>query len=432
MRIALLIPGTCEAFYCENCLRDLELFEALQRLGHEAVLVPLYLPLTADAARRPGEAPLFFGGLNVYLGERTVLGRREPAWLRRMLNWRRLLRWAARASSLTSPRDLGESTLSMLQGRHAYLVRELERLVRWLADEGRPDAVVLSTVLLAGLGRGIRERLGVPVAALLQDEDAFLDALPEEFGPPAWRAVAEGAGGLDLLIAVSSYFRDVMVRRLGLAPGRVRAVRMGLDPSGYGPAAGPPGPPVVGFLSPAVRNKGLDLVWEAVRGLREEPPLAGLRLRASGGQAVGSREFLRDLKRRIRRAGLGEAVEFLPNFGRPRRQEFLRSLTVLAVPLRQPEAFGMWALEALASGVPAVGPRHGGLVEIAEATGGVRLVEPGDPDALRQALRDLLLGPDEARRIGLAGRRAVLERFTADRAAREVVAALEDLAAGRS
>jgi glycosyltransferase involved in cell wall biosynthesis len=423
MRIVFLIPGTCEAFYCENCLRDLDLAEALEGLGHTVRLVPLYLPLTAEGGT-PGEGPIFFGGISVYLTERSEWLRRAPLWLRRALDSRRLLRWAARAVGLTSPQDLGESTLSMLRGEHGHQARELERLAGYLAEQEGADAVVLSNGLLVGLVRRLKEVLRAPVAVLLQDEDSFLDALPEAYSRPAWEAVAARAADVDLFIAGSDHFRGVMIGRLGVAPDRVRVVRPGINPATYEEASGRPDPPVVGFLSPALHEKGLDLLVEAVLALREEPGLEGLRLRVTGGETAGSRPFLRGLKARLRRSGHEDAVEFLPNLGRADRQAFLRGLSVLSVPARRPEACGLWVLEALASGVPVVAPRHGGPVELIEATGGGVLIEPGSRAALCDGLRHLLLAPDEARRLGRQGRRAVLERFTADAAAQGLGAVL--------
>ena len=47
MRFMLLTPGTGH-FYCGSCLRDHALGNALQRLGHEVSVVPLYLPLVLE------------------------------------------------------------------------------------------------------------------------------------------------------------------------------------------------------------------------------------------------------------------------------------------------------------------------------------------------------------------------------------------------
>ncbi len=422
MRIVQLIPGTCDAFYCENCLRDFHLLDALKRLGHEVHMVPLYLPLTADDAASPTDSPIFFGGVNVYLQQKSGLFRRTPRWLDRAFDSRRLLRWAAKKSSMTSAADLGETTLSMLRGEHGRQAKELDRLVAYLAGyEDRPDIVALSNALLLGLARRTKERLGVSIACLLQDEDTFLDGLPEPYGEEAWAAVRERAADVDLFVASSRYYRRVMIERLGLPPERVHAVHGGIDPAGYEVAESPPEPPVVGFLSPAIPEKGLDLLVDAWHTLRQDERLANLKLRAAGGETVGSHPFLEDLRERIDGWGLADEVEILPNLGRPERLEFLRSLSVLAVPIRQGEAFGTYVLEALASGVPVVEPRHGAVAELVEATGGGLLVEPNDPAALAEGLKELLLDPDRARQLAARGRQAVLERFTMDRAAGELV-----------
>ena len=52
--------------YCGNCFRDNALVTEFRRSGHDALMVPLYLPLTLDEANQAEGTPIFFGGLNVY------------------------------------------------------------------------------------------------------------------------------------------------------------------------------------------------------------------------------------------------------------------------------------------------------------------------------------------------------------------------------
>lgn len=419
MRIAHLMPGTCNVFYCENCLRDSGLAEAWRAAGHETFLVPLYLPIRSDGRAGEGESPLFLGGINIHLQEKFALFRRTPRWFDRLLDRRRLLRWAARRASMTSASSLGGTLLSMLRGDEGRQAKEVRRLIAYLAER-RPEVVLLSDALLAGLARPIRERTGAAVVCLLQDEDAFVDALPTREREEAWALLRRCAAEVSAFAAPSEYYRGVMAERLAVAPERIALVRYGLCLDGYAPASVPPRPPVLGFLGAVEPAKDLAALLEALALLRKRPGLEDLRLRAVGGAAPGGAPLLDAAQRRAAAEGLAEAVEFLPNLPRPERQAFLRGISVLAVPTRQPAAYGAYILEALASGVPAVVSRHGGAVELIEATGGGVLVEPGDALALADALEPLLADAARARALGARGRAAVIERFDIRRSAQDL------------
>jgi glycosyltransferase involved in cell wall biosynthesis len=383
--------------------------------------LPLYLPPLADAGEAPEATPVFFGGINVYLQQKWALFRRAPRWVDRLLNARPLLRWASRKSDMTSAHDLGPATLSMLRGEHGRQVKELDKLVEFLAAGEPPDAVSLSNALLAGLARRIREALGVPLVCWLQDEDAFLDGLGEAHAAESWRTLAERARDIDAFLATSRYYADVMTRRLALPAERVHVVPIGIDPADYHPPDAPPQTPTVGFLSKLCEDKGLDTLVEAFIALKRRPGLEAARLKLTGGKSAAERPLLDSLAGRLADAGLDGDVEFQESFDRPERIGFLRSLSALSVPTRQGEAFGLYVVEALACGVPVVVPDHGAFPELVAATGGGLLCRPNDPQALADALAELLTDPARAGEMGRAGRRAVLDRFTARRAADDFV-----------
>lgn len=77
-----------------------------------------------------------------------------------------------------------------------------------------------------------------------------------------------------------------------------------------------------------------------------------------------------------------------------------------------PELLGQTLLEGMACGVPAVCTDVASMPEV--VVNGVTgfVVPPNDPEALRERLLWLREHPDEARAIGEAGRRRVLEKFT--------------------
>jgi len=91
------------------------------------------------------------------------------------------------------------------------------------------------------------------------------------------------------------------------------------------------------------------------------------------------------------------------------------------------EAFGVAYVEAMAAGVPAIGSLgEPGPEEIAAAGGGIRLVAPGDPEALAAELRGLLDEPRWRRELGREARATVETSFTWPRCGEATVAAYEE------
>jgi glycosyltransferase involved in cell wall biosynthesis len=430
MRIIQLTPGAGGDFYCENCLRDGTVVRTIRARGHDMLMVPLYLPLRVEQAVPGAQAPMFFGGINVYLQQRWSLFRHTPRWLDALLDSRALLRRVARKAGMTKSSVLGESTLSMLRGADGLQVKELDRLVDWLADQPRPDVVCLSNALLSGLIPRIRERLGAPVVCTLQDEDGFIDALGPPYAEKAWELLRGLAKQTGAYIAVSRYYADVMRRRLDVPEGKVHAVLNGLDATEYAPATLPPDPPAVGFLSQMAESKGLELLVEAFIRLKRTGQFGSLKLRIAGGRTDADEACIARASKRLKDEGVVEDAEFLDTFDAQGKREFLRSLSVMSVPTIKGEAFGLFVLEALACGVPVALPRHGAFVELVESTGGGVLCESNDADALASALAGLLDDPDKARGLGAAGREAVLRDLTAERQAEGVLEVFESIAKG--
>ena len=431
MRIVQLTPGSGGTFYCENCLRDGAMIPAMRRAGHDALMVPLYLPPYLDTPHAGPDAPVFFGGVNVYLQQKCRLFRTTPRWLDRLFDRPGLLRWVGRRAGMTSPRSLGETTLSMLRGEHGRQVKELRRLVEWMQQDGRPDVVVLSNALLVGLVRQIKQSLGAAVVCLLQDEDAFLDDLPSPYRRDSWETLLRRAGEVDAFVSPSRYYAEHMARRLALAAEAIHVVPVGLDPAGYAPARRPPERPAIGFLSPVSRVKGLETLVEAFARLKDAGGFERLRLRIAGGNSGAEKPFLREMRRRLDRRGLSGEVDFLPALDRRERIDFLQSLAVLSVPTRRPEAFGLFVLEALACGVPVVLPEHGAFPELVRATGGGRLCPPNDPAALAEELAGVLRDARAAAEMGRRGREAVLRDFHVDRVARRFLEVCDQVLGAR-
>jgi glycosyltransferase involved in cell wall biosynthesis len=323
---------------------------------------------------------------------------------------------------MTNARDLGAMTVSMLRGEHGRQTKEIDRLIEWLAaQDNKPDIVCLSNVLLIGLAQPIRQRLGVPVVCLLQDEDGFLDGLPPSHSSQAWQIITERAADVSRFIAVSKYYADVMRDRLGLHPQKACVAHTGISLDGYEPSQTRPEAPTIGYLSRACPDRGLGDLIEAFIHLKANPKLKNAKLKVAGGSTPDDREFLEQIRRRLNSCGLGDDVEFIHDFDLAARQAFLRTLCVLCVPEKQPVAYGLYVLEALAAGVPVVQPAHGVFPELLEMTGGGLLCEPNNVKSFAEAMESLLLDPDRAQQLGTQGRNAVVEKFNIDQTVRNLL-----------
>ncbi len=432
MKVVQIVPGSGGTFYCQNCLRDSILVKRLRDMGHDVVMVPMYLPLFLDEDIVDPDTPVFYGAISVYLGQLVPWLRRLPQWLQGLLNSRALLRWAASKAGSTRARGLEEMTISTLKGEDGAQAAELEQLVSWLAAEGKPDVVQLSNALLLGLARSIKQRLDVPVVCCLQDEDTWIDAMEPQAADRAWSVMAERAADVDAFVAVSQYYADKMTPRLQVPPERMRVVHVGIDPDIYEPAAEPVNPPVIGFLSKLSPSLGLDTLIDAFIVLKQDPAFRNIKLRATGGMTGDDRPFLKRMRKRLSGLGFADDVEFLPEFGKTERLEFLRSLTVMCVPVPHGEAFGTFQIEAMAAGVPVVQPEVGAFPEVIALTEGGVTYEANTPEALAQALRGVLADSCAARALGMRGRQGVREHFSLDRMARRMLSVYDELAASQT
>ena len=423
MKIIQITPGSGDNFYCENCLRDLEMVKTLRSQGHDVLLVPLYLPLQIKKDEGVANAPIFFGGVNVYLQQKLAFFQKTPRWLDKWFDSKRLLKWVAPKAGMTSAKDLGETTLSMLRGEHGRQLKELNRLLDWLAlEENRPDVVCLSNVLLAGLAAPIKARLNVPVVCWLQDEECFVDGLTQPYASDVWELLRKiSQEVIDGFVSVSEYYRQRMIPRLGVAADKVTVIGLGINVDQYSPPSNPPETPTIGFLSRLCRVRGLDTLVAAFIQLKQRDEFSSLRLHICGGHNAADEPFIASLKSHLEEAGHLSSVTFDEDFTFEARHRFLENISVMCVPETEHAAHALYVLEALVMGVPVVEPRMGALPELIDATGGGCLYEGHSADAVAQALMPLLKDANKAQALGAKGRAGVLEHFDIKDVAKAIV-----------
>ena len=429
MRIASITAGAA-GMYCGSCMRDNTLAAALCALGHDALLIPTYTPIRTDETNM-SQSRVFFGGINVYLEQKSGLFRHTPWWLDRMLNFPRLLRWVSKFAVSVRAEDLGDLTLSMLDGADGKQRKEVDRLIGWFETSWRPDVVLLTNVLLSGIVPELKRRLKVPVVATLQGDDIFLEMLPPEIRKKAIEKIVANCAEVDGYIATCEYYANFMAGYIGLPRDRFHVVYPGIriapSPPSPLPQSGGEGrmPPTIGYFARIAPEKGLHLLADAFILLKKSPDAPPCRLRFSGWLGEHNKPYLAGIEKKLSDAGLSDDYEHVDSPTLADKVRFLQSIDVLSVPTPYREPKGLYVLEALAQGVPVVQPRHGSFPELVEMTGGGLLVNPDDPADLAQGLRRLLLDEPLRRELGQKGQAAVRERFTAEFMAGNTLAVLQ-------
>jgi len=397
---------------------------ALTAQGHDALLIPTYTPIRTDEAD-VSQKRVFFGGINVYLQQKSSLFRHTPWFLDRLLDAPRLLRWVSRFAVKTEAEQLGALTVSMLEGEHGHQRKEVDKLVRWLAAEVKPEIINLTNALLSGIVHEVRRRLKVPVLCTLQGDDIYLEALPEPFRERCLELIREHCKEFDGFIATSRYCADFMTGYFAVPRERIDVIYPGLNLTGHGgprPARDEQ-PFTIGYFARICPEKGLHIVAEAFRLLHQTESPAPCRLRISGWLGENQRAYFDDVHGRLKQAGLAAQVDYVPAPDHAAKVRFLQSIDVLSVPTVYREPKGLYVLEALANGVPVVQPRHGSFPELIAATGGGLLCNPEDPEDLARSLRQLQDSQAHREELGRKGKEAVQQRFHAARMAEETAAA---------
>jgi len=424
MNIVHIIPGSGGSFYCGNCLRDSKYIETIRKLGHQVIKVPMYLPLFADE-HDIKDVPVFYGAVSLYLKQLYPVFRKAPQWFDRLLNSKPILKLAAGMAGSTNAKGLEDMTVSMLLGEEGKQNEELEKMVDWIAFNVKPEIIHLSNALLLGLAHKLKERINVPVVCSLQDEDVWVDVMRPEFREKVWNLMHEKSEYVDLFVAVSNYYASVSKEKMRLSPEKIETLYLGIDPEIYSEVSDLPKERNIGYLSRMNYDNGLDILVDAFILLKKQKGFEDVKLVMTGGSTGYDTKFIKNLKRKLKREKLFQDADFCEDFMCDDRSKFFKRISVLSVPVRLGEAFGLYLLESMAAGVPVVQPALGAFPEIIGASGGGVTYEPNTPEKLAEALARILNDKDLLSEKSRNGRRSVAEVFDIDIQTKKLVGIYE-------
>lgn len=175
---------------------------------------------------------------------------------------------------------------------------------------------------------------------------------------------------------------------------------------------------IVGIVGQIGAWKGHDDLLEAFAIVASTSPTAQLHIFGEG-----SLQYENHLKQRAALLGVTDKIlwrGFIAD-----RAQIYRRMDVCVVPSHVEESFGMTAVEAAFFGVPVIGAKQGGLLEIVEDGVTGFLVQAGQPAELAARLVTLLTQPDLAEQIGRNARETALEKFSQRRFIDEFLSVIE-------
>ncbi len=426
MKVLHMVSGSGGSFYCGNCMRDKVYVGALRTLGVDVTMMPLYLPLNASDYGSPGDTPVFFGAVGLYLRQMVPFLRKAPRWFQKLFDSPSLLHLAAKKAGSTRAKGLGEMTLSMLKGEEGNQQQELKDLIKWLkVPENRPDIIHISNALLIGLAGPLKKETGARIVVSLQDEDVWLDAMFEPFRTQCWETMSEKGKEVDAFVTASDYFADLMHERADYPREKINVIETGIDPDYY-KVAEQQNPPVIGYLSRLCPANGLDILVQAFIILHQKG-YKDLQLKLSGGYTQDDLAFIDAMTEMLKKENLQSKCEIVEDFFGTERLDFLKGLSLLTVPVPNGEALGLYQLEALASAVPLVQPETGAFPEIIAKTKGGYTYTPNTPEKLAETIAPLLEQPEELRKTGVRGRNSIIEKYNSQNMARNMLSLYKGL-----
>jgi glycosyltransferase involved in cell wall biosynthesis len=221
------------------------------------------------------------------------------------------------------------------------------------------------------------------------------------------------------IVVVSDYERVAGLSAGIGRPSQYRVVRNGVDLGQFSADPDPvPGRVVVlGRLAPQKRP---DIAVRAFAQVHTQHAGAELHF-------VGDGPLRSDVNALIAKLGLEDSVKLL---GQRSDVPALLARASCLLLASDYEGCPYSVLEAMAAGVPVVGTRVGGVGELVDERTGL-LVEPGRPDAVADAVSDLLASPERARVMGKAGREKVAQEFSVRQMTDSISELYREVAFGR-
>jgi len=214
----------------------------------------------------------------------------------------------------------------------------------------------------------------------------------------------------DCILAESQYSRDQFIKRIGADVAPVALNRNGIDPIEPVLSPWPEGLGRTSHLKIAAFGllreiKGFDVLIQAVYLLKNQNLNVELEISGEGKSRESLEKLVRDLK-------LESTVTI--NRETSNALSAMREAHIVVQPSRF-ESFGLVSLEGQATGCAVIASKVGGLVDVVDDKRTGILVEPGQPQALCDAIKWFIEHPSEALTMRARAARRAQEEFSSEK-----------------
>lgn len=364
----------------------------------------LTYPVMAGEADRPLRVLYWTEGFHPYTGGTEILGSTLLAGLRERGH-------AFTVVTSHGPLDLPDRDehegipvhrlpfhSAVTGGNPALMLGILKRLDR-IEREARPDITHVNAV---GASLVFHLRSSAPHAPWAFTPHAPLAG--QRTGPDT--ILGQAFRSADWTVCLSEAQRRSITQIAPWTRDRSSVIYCALEPPKGDPSPLPFDPPCLVGLGRQVRDKAFDVALDAFGAIAERFPEVRLVLVGEGPEQPA-------LQRQAESLGVAARVDFPGRV--PDTRPYLDAATLVLMPSRWEETFGLVALEAALMGRPVVAARAGALTEVVRDGVTGLLFDKEDADGMARRIGLLLERPEVARRMGRAARARALDVFGLER-----------------
>jgi len=248
-----------------------------------------------------------------------------------------------------------------------------------------------------------------------------------------------GLSMVDKILAMSTNIRSSLLR-VGIPFNKIHILRPYVDIDKFHPLnydqdlrnkLEADDKPIILFVGNLKHSKGLDLLIKALGVL-----VSNKQFRFVFTTELEDKSFryrLEEVFNKAQSLNLGKRTTHLKVT--PWMASLLASVDLIVIPYRNttgPSDYPLVLLEAMACGIPAIGTRVGGIPEIIENGITGILIEPGNQQALVDAITKLLDSPEQRKKMGIKSREKCVRYFDCRTYSNMVKQIYEDLLGKKS